>query len=142
MNLNNSKILFKESFMICENCNTQLDDSVKFCSNCGMALGEFEQATSSATSPVRISFPVFPFQLFNNDCIVYDQRTEQELARVKQGEYMSIPLKERTPIKIVIKGALGDPCKLEVSPGCYYKVSFVGFANVKATQTDENYKPL
>jgi phage shock protein C len=43
----------KSNFMYCTQCGARLDDSARFCTNCGKAVGGAEGASVAAAAPVR-----------------------------------------------------------------------------------------
>ena len=121
--------------MFCKKCGNKVEDTAIFCPNCGQALSEGSENTSSAGGPVKISCPVWPGQMVNNACIAYDNNTGKELARCKQGETLIFNLSMPTPIKVVVKGSFGKPVET-MQAGDKYKIGYRGFGKIYLAKVD------
>ena len=87
---------------------------------------------------VKISFPVYEGQLFNNKCLVYNCDTGDLLAECRQGETASFTLSKPTEIMVKMKGCFGKPTEV-MRPGDRYKVGFRGFGKIYLAKTDGVY---
>lgn len=119
--------------MYCKNCGIKIEDTVKFCPSCGVK--QTANATPVMDGEVKISCPVCPGQLFNNDCIAYDANTGAELARCKQGELLVFKLKNPTAVKVIVKGSFGKPVEM-MYPFDKYKIGYRGFGKIYLAKVD------
>ena len=122
--------------MFCKNCGKEMEDGSIFYSKCGTRVeGSAENNAQGMNKKVYISCPVYPGQIFNNNCIAYNENTGAELSRCKQGETLCFMLEKATPVKIVVKGAFGKPVAV-MNGGDKYKVGYRGMGTVYLAKVD------
>ena len=117
----------------CPECNNQVSSNAVTCPHCGNPLQSTQ--TSRQDASVKISCPVCPGQIFNNNCIAYDDDTGKELAKCKQGETLIFRLSKPTTVRVVVKGSFGQPTEI-MHPGDRYKIAYRGFGKVYLAKVD------
>ena len=141
----------------CTNCGSNIEvDKEKeagICPHCGAAfivekainnyitnnVYNINNATIKIEKPidktVKISFPVYEGQLFNNKCLVYNNDTGTIIAECRQGETVSFSLENPTNIMVKMKGCFGKPIE-NMKPGERYKVGLRGFGKIYLAKVD------
>lgn len=84
---------------------------------------------------VKISFPVWERQIFNNKCLVYNNDTGDLITECRQGETVTFSLDNPTNILVKMKGCFGKPVE-NMKPGERYKVGFRGFGKIYLAKVD------
>lgn len=141
----------------CTNCGANIEvDKEKeagICSYCGSAfivekainnfitnnVYNINNATLKIEKPidktVKISFPVYEGQMFNNKCLVYNHDTGKLIVECRQGETACFSLEEATNILVKMKGCFGKPVET-MNPGERYRVGFRGFGKIYLAKVD------
>ena len=141
----------------CTNCGSNIEvDKEKeagICPQCGSAfivekainnfitnnVYNINNATVKIEKPidktVKITFPVYEGQLFNNKCLVYNDDTGALISECRQGETVSFSLEKPTNIMVKMKGCFGKP-KENMKPGERYRVGFRGFGKIYLAKVD------
>ena len=121
------------ALICCPECGNHVSDKAISCPKCGCPISG-ESGTKAKN--VQFKFPVWQGHLFNNKCLILS--SDNEIARCKQGETLTLECSEAMSITVKMQG-FTNTIDLTVVPGDKYKIDFKeGFAlpKIYATKVD------